>query len=165
MRILKKIIIAALILLAIAGIAVWWITRPDVADYAFEETAGTDPVLDEPESELVPTVDIVKPIGWGEGETPIAAEGLVVTRFAEGLDHPRVLYTLPNGDVLVTLTNAPDRELAGGWLTNMIASWLFSEAGAGEPSPNQLVLLRDANEDGVAEETRCLLYTSDAADE
>ncbi|MDF1833461.1 MAG: PQQ-dependent sugar dehydrogenase [Alteraurantiacibacter sp. bin_em_oilr2.035] len=156
MRILKKIIITALILLAIAGIAVWWITRPDVADYAFEETAGTDPVLDEPESELVPTVDIAKPIGWGEGETPIAAEGLVVTRFAEGLDHPRVLYTLPNGDVLVTLTNAPDRELAGGWLTNMIASWLFSEAGAGEPSPNQLVLLRDANEDGVAEETRIL---------
>ncbi len=152
MSILKKILIALFALLFIGGIIVWFLTRPDVAQYAFEDTVGTDPVLAEPDSQLVPTVAIAKPIGWGEDGTPVAGEGLTVNRFADGLNHPRVIYTLPNGDVLVTQTNAPERELAGGWLTNFVAGLLFSEAGAGDPSPNQLILLRDANEDGVAEE-------------
>ncbi|KLI64752.1 PQQ-dependent sugar dehydrogenase [Aurantiacibacter marinus] len=156
MRILKKILIALLALLVVAGIAIWFLTRPDEAQYAFEDTTGTDPVLAEPDKQLVPTVAIAKPIGWGDEGAPTPGEGLVVNRFAEGLDHPRVIYTLPNGDVLVTQTNAPERELAGGWLTNFVAGLLFSKAGAGDASPNQLILLRDANEDGVAEERHIL---------
>jgi len=156
MRILRKILVALLVLILVGGIVIWFLTRPDVADYSLEQTSGTDPVLDEPNKELVPTFAIARPIGWGEDGAPTPGEGLEVNRFAEGLDHPRVLYTLPNGDVLVTLTNTPERELAGGWLTNFVAGLLFSRAGAGDPSPNQLVLLRDANEDGVADEQHVL---------
>mgnify|MGYP001109296396 CR=1 FL=1 len=156
MRILKKILITLLVLLVIGGIIIWFLTRPDVAEYSLAETTGTDPVLAEPNEQLVPTVAIASPIGWGDDGAPTPGEGLEVNRFAEGLDHPRVLHTLPNGDVLVTLTNAPERELAGGWLTNFVAGLLFSEAGAGNPSANQLVLLRDGDEDGVAEEQHVL---------
>ncbi len=153
---LKKILIALLVVLVLGGAILWWLTRPVPAQYSFEETTGTDPVLAEPDEQLIPTVGIAKPIGWGEDGAPVAAEGLVVNRFAEGLEHPRVLYTLPNGDVLVTLTNAPERPLAGGWLVNLIAGYLFAEAGAAVPSPNQLILLRDADADGRAEERHLL---------
>lgn len=156
MPILKKILIALVIVLVLAAIIIWFLTRPTPAEYSFEETTGTDPVLAEPNSELVPTIGIAKPIGWGEDGAPTPAAGLVVNRFADGLNHPRVIYTLPNGDVLLTQTNAPERELAGGWLTNFFAELLFSEAGAGDVSPNQLLLLRDADADGVAEERHIL---------
>lgn len=152
MRILKKFLIALVILFAICGILVWWLTRPVPAQYTLDETSGTDPVLAEPDPQFFPTIGIAEPLGWAEGQAPTAGEGLQVNRFAEGLDHPRVVYTLPNGDVLVTLTNAPERELAGGWLENLVAGWLFGKAGAGGESANQLILLRDADEDGVAEE-------------
>ena len=60
---------------------------------------------------------------------------------------------MPNGDVLVAETNAPARIVAGGSaVTNWIAGLLFSRAGAAVPSPNKLVLLRDADGDGVAEQ-------------
>lgn len=152
MAILKKILFALLVFVVIAGLGLWWITRPQTAQYTLDETSGTDPILAEPDPQTFPTVGIAEPIGWAEGETPTAADGLVVNRFAEGLDHPRVVYTLPNGDVLVTLTNSPPRDGQGDWLTSLVAKWLFRKAGAGEPSPNQLVLLRDADADGVAEQ-------------
>ena len=125
MRILKKILIALAVLLVLAAIAIWWLTRPDTAEYTLDETSGTDPVLAEPDPQLFPTIGIAEPVGWAEGAAPTAGEGLAVNRFAEGLDSPRVVYTLPNGDVLVTLTKAPERELAGGWLENLVAGWLF----------------------------------------
>jgi glucose/arabinose dehydrogenase len=77
----------------------------------------------------------------------------VVNRFAEGLEHPRVVYAMPNGDILVAESNAPGRVVTGGnAITNWIAGLLFSRAGASVPSPDKLVLLRDDNGDGVAEE-------------
>ena len=152
----KKIAVGLAVFLVVAGAALWWITRPVPALHTLEETSGTDPVLAEPAPQWFPTVGIAKPIGWAEGEAPTAAEGLAVNRFAEGMDHPRVIYTMPNGDVLVTLTKAPPGEVAGGWLTNLVAGFLFSEAGAGGPSADQIVLLRDADADGVAEERHIL---------
>ena len=151
MRILKKILIVLLVLAVIAGAFLWWASRGDPAQYSLEDTTGTEPLLAEPDKQTIPTVEVAKPIGWAEGEAPDAAEGLVVSRFAEGLDHPRIIYTMPGGDVLVTLTKAPPGEMAGGWLTNMVAGILFSRAGSGGESPDQLVLLRDADGDGVAE--------------
>lgn len=162
MRILKKILIGLLVFVVIVAIALWWLSRPQQAQYSFEETTGTDPVLAEPDPQMIPTVGIATPIGWEEGEVPTAAEGLTVNAFATDLDHPRVIYTMPDGDVLVTLTNAPDRPLAGGWLTNLVGGWLFSEAGAGGASANQLVLLRDGDGDGVAEERHTLLSDLDS---
>ncbi|MFL0355181.1 PQQ-dependent sugar dehydrogenase [Erythrobacter sp. GH1-10] len=156
MAILRKLAITLVVLIAVLGIAFYFLSRGDTADLTVEEVAGTDPTLQEPEAESFPTVQIAKPVGWNEGEQPEAAEGLAVNRFAEGLEHPRVLYALPNGDVLVTLTRAPKTEDSGeggildtirGW----VASYLFSEAGAAGESPNQIVLLRDSDGDGVAE--------------
>ncbi|MEQ8827127.1 MAG: sorbosone dehydrogenase family protein, partial [Parvibaculum sp.] len=110
---LRKTAIALLVLVLVVGIALFFLTRGDTADLPLEEVAGTDPVLQEPAAESFPTVQIADPVGWEEGEKPTTAEGLTVNRFAEGLDHPRVLYRLPNGDVLVTLTRAPATEDEG----------------------------------------------------
>ena len=156
MSLIKKILVALLVFLVVVAALGWWLTRGQTATLTLEETTGTDPVLAAPDEQTVPTVEVAKPIGWGDDGAPVAAEGLTVSRFAEGLDHPRVIYTMPGGDVLVTLTNAPARVLAGGWLTNFVAGILFARAGAAEPSPDQLVLLRDNDGDGVAEERHVL---------
>lgn len=152
---LQKILLTLLVIvLLLVGLG-YWLTRGNTAELPVEAVTGDDPTLVEPNEETIPTVKIAKPVGWAEGEVPVAAEGLEVQRFAEGLDHPRVLHRLPNGDVLVTLTRAPKVESEGGGvmatITDWVAGWLMSEAGATGESPNQLVLLRDANGDGVAE--------------
>ncbi|MCP1512150.1 MULTISPECIES: PQQ-dependent sugar dehydrogenase [Pseudomonas] len=112
---------------------------------------GPSPKLPEPNKTLIPTVNIAPAIGWPEGVKPTAAPGLQVSAFAEGLDHPRWLYVLPNGDVLVAETNAPpkpdDSKGVRGWVMEKV----MSRAGAGVPSPNRITLLRDADHDGVAE--------------
>ncbi len=151
MAILKKIGIALLVLILVLAVALWWVLRGDPADLSVAAVTGDDPQLAEPDPQTIPTVKVFKPVGWPEGAVPEAAEGLAVTRFAEGLDHPRIIYPLPNGDILVSESNAPDRVVAGGWLTNLVAGFLFSKAGADEPSPDKLVLLRDADGDGKAE--------------
>ena len=158
MSLLKKILIAFLVFVLVAAALIYWLTRPDVAELSIDETSGTDPTLVAPDAQTFPTVGISEPIGWGDDGAPSAAEGLEVNRFAEGLDHPRVVYTLPNGDVLVTLTNRPEGDGGDGggigeWIRDTIAGFLFARAGAAVPSPNQLVLLRDEDEDGVADRT------------
>lgn len=112
---------------------------------------GPSPRLPEPNKTLIPTVNIAPAIGWPEGAKPVAAAGTQVVAFAEGLDHPRWLYVLPNGDVLVAETNAPpkpdDTKGVRGWVMEKV----MDRAGAGVPSPNRITLLRDADHDGVAE--------------
>ena len=152
MRTLKKLAIGLAIVIVLLGIAGWWIWRGDAAQYTVAQVTGTDPILAEPDEQAIPTVRVAKPIGWPDGAAPEAAEGLAVNRFAEGLEHPRVIYAMPNGDILVAESNAPERIVAGGNpITNFIAGLLFSRAGAAVPSPDKLVLLRDADGDGVAE--------------
>ncbi|MFD2779978.1 hypothetical protein ACFS32_01180 [Novosphingobium pokkalii] len=137
MSTLKKFLIAlGLLLIAIAAFLAWAIRGP-AAQYTTDETSGPHPKIAEPSPQTIPGVGIAKPIGWQAGETPVAAQGLVVTRFADGLDHPRTLAVLPNGDVLTAETNAPAGDRAGGGLTGLVAGILFSQAGAGEPSPTR----------------------------
>lgn len=71
------------------------------ARFPFHAGVGLDPLLPPPRSTLLPTVNIAPAKGWPAGATPVAADGLKVAAFATGLDHPRWLYVLPNGDVLV----------------------------------------------------------------
>jgi glucose/arabinose dehydrogenase len=113
------------------------VIRGPAGVYTTDETSGPHPKIAEPSAQTIPGVGIAKPIGWQAGETPVAAQGLVVTRFADGLDHPRTLAVLPNGDVLTAQTNAPAGDRAGGGLTGLVAGILFSQAGAGGPSPNK----------------------------
>lgn len=161
MAILRKIAIVLVVLILVGGISLYFLTRGTPAELSVDEVAGTDPTLGEPNEESFPTVQIAKPVGWKDGELPETAEGLTVNRFADGLDHPRVLYALPNGDVLVTLTRAPiDGGAGGGFLAAIeawIADYLLSEAGATGESANEIVLLRDADGDGAAEVKKTLL--------
>lgn len=112
---------------------------------------GPDPLLPRPTSSLLPTVDIAPAVGWPQGATPVAAEGLVVNAFATGLEHPRWLYVLPNGDVLVAESNAPPPEDDGFSVRKWAMGMVMKRAGAGVPSANRITLLRDADGDGVAE--------------
>ena len=154
MSTLKKLGIALLILLILLAALAYFATRGDTADLSVDAVTGTDPTLEEPDAETFPTVAIADPVGWAAGEAPEAAEGLKVNRFAEGLDHPRTLYALPNGDVLVSLTRSPNQ--GGDGIMAWIADKLMTKAGANGPSANQIVLLRDADGDGQAE-TRSIL--------
>ncbi|WPN96814.1 sorbosone dehydrogenase family protein [Pseudomonas sp. MUP55] len=112
---------------------------------------GPSPTLPEPNETLIPTVNIAPAVGWPDGAKPTAAAGTQVAAFAEGLDHPRWLYVLPNGDILVAETNAPpkpdDSKGVRGWVMEKV----MGRAGAAVPSPNRITLLRDADHDGVAE--------------
>jgi glucose/arabinose dehydrogenase len=112
---------------------------------------GPSPKLPEPNKTLIPTVNIAPAIGWPEGAKPTAAAGTQVAAFAEGLDHPRWLYVLPNGDVLVAETNAPPKPDDSSGIRGWVMKKVMGKAGAGVPSPNRITLLRDADHDGVAE--------------
>ncbi|HSD43638.1 MAG TPA: sorbosone dehydrogenase family protein [Burkholderiales bacterium] len=119
----------------------------------FSAGVGPDPVLPRPKSTLIPTIDIAPAKGWPPGMTPVAADGLRVTAFATGLDHPRWLYVLPNGDVLVAETNRPPppENDAGGGVKKWVMKQVMTVAGSAVPSANRITLLRDADGDGVAE--------------
>ncbi|MGC4080132.1 MAG: sorbosone dehydrogenase family protein [Rubrivivax sp.] len=113
---------------------------------------GPDPTLVEPVRTLLPTVKVAKAVGWPQGQQPVAAPGLQVQAFATGLDHPRWLQVLPNGDVLVAETNAPERPEEGrGSLKGWFMKLTMKKAGAGVPSADRITLLRDTDGDGRAE--------------
>ncbi len=138
-----------LIFIALAAIGVWYITRPDVAQLPLDAVTGSQPQITEAREQIFPTIKVADVDRWKAGEAPVAAPGLIVERFADGLDHPRNMYTLPNGDVLVAETNSPPRD--GGGVEGMVMRWLLGKAGAAVPSANRITLLRDADGDGKAE--------------
>ena len=115
-------------------------------------TFGPNPTLVEPSRRVLPLVNIAPAVGWPAGVMPTAPQGYVVQAFASGLDHPRWLYRLPNGDVLVAETNAPPKpENKQGGIRGWIQGLVMSRAGARVPSANRITLLRDVDGDGVAE--------------
>ena len=113
---------------------------------------GPDPQLPAPVQGLVPTVNVAEASGWPPGTTPVAAPGFAVGAFATGLQHPRWLYRLPNGDVLVAETDAPPRpaESSNG-LRGFFMKLFMRKAGSATPSADRITLLRDADGDGIAE--------------
>ena len=113
---------------------------------------GPSPQLPAPKKNLIPTVDIAPARGWPQGGKPQAAPGLAVNALATGLDHPRWLYVLPNGDVLVAESNKPQTlETKKAGLRSWVMGKVMAKAGAGVPSADRISLLRDADGDGVAE--------------
>ncbi len=122
------------------------------------EGMGPLPKLPPPASSLLPTVNIAQATSWPSGRTPIAAKGLSVNAFAAGLDHPRWIYVLPNGDVLVAETNKPPAPRAKtGGIKGWFMRQFMKKAGAGAPSADRLTLLRDQDGDGVAEVKQAFL--------
>jgi len=123
------------------------------APSALPETAGTgaNPELPDPAHTLIPTAQIARAVGWQLAGTPSPAPGLAVSAFARGLDHPRWLYVLPNGDVLVAETNGPQEPGNSRGLKRRIMALVMKRAGAGVPSANRITLLRDTTGSGVAD--------------
>jgi glucose/arabinose dehydrogenase len=145
----KHFILFPLVLLLIAGAVLFYLARGDTAQLTDDQSIGRDPLFTTARNELIPTVNIASVERWKAGEKPVAAKGLTVERFAEGLDHPRSMLRLPNGDILVAETNHPAG--APGGIKDRIMNYLFDKAGAGGASANRITLLRDANGDGKAE--------------
>jgi glucose/arabinose dehydrogenase len=112
---------------------------------------GPNPTLPTPDTSLIPTVKVATAKGWQPNEAPVPATGTAVNRFAEGLEHPRWVYLLPNGDVLVAETNAPPRPDDNKGLKGWFFKRFQKKAGGAAPSANRITLLRDADGDGVAE--------------
>ena len=137
-------------LLAVAGCG-------ESARLTVAEGTGPTPALPEPNTTLIPTVNIAPARPWPNGGSPTPAPGLSVQRFADGFEHPRWLHVLPNGDVLVAEAAAPPESGTNG-LVGRIRRYFFKKAGAAVPSANRISLLRDADGDGVAE-TRTALLT------
>lgn len=118
---------------------------------------GESPTLPAAKVQAIPVVNIAKPTGWPEGGVPTAPEGFIVTPLAAGLDHPRWIAVLPNGDVLVAETRAPPKPEGKGGLRAFAAKIIMGSAGAGGVSANRITLLRDANNDGKLEERTAFL--------
>ena len=148
------IVLGLVILVVVAVIA--YLAWPDEAQVPLDRVAGQRPEITSPRIQTLPTVKVAEVVGWQNGARPTPAAGLRVQPFAAGLDHPRWLYRLPNGDVLVAESNSPPRKTSG--ITDWVMGVLMKRAGAGVPSANRITLLRDANGDGVAE-TRSVFMT------
>jgi len=112
---------------------------------------GTDPKLPEPEKQLLPTINIATAQSWPQGTKPTPSDGLSVQEFAGDLDHPRWIYVLPNGDVLVAESNSPKGLSGIKGIKGFIAKRVIKKSGAGTPSANRITLFRDADKDGIAE--------------
>lgn len=151
MPILRNLAVASLTLAALSACG-------EVATLPVESGMGPQPKLPPPNTTMIPTVNTAKAVGWIAGAQPIPANGLAVNAYAADLDHPRWLYVLPNGDVLVAETNAPPKPAdAGGGFKAWAAGIVMKRAGAKTPSANRITLLRDADHDGVAETRSVLL--------
>jgi glucose/arabinose dehydrogenase len=146
----KFLILAGALCVVVAGCS-------NEATLPVEAGIGPQPQLPPPERRLVPVVNVAPAVGWPTGARPLTREDLAVNAYAGGLEHPRWLYVLPNGDVLVAETNAPERpdDRAGvrGWFAHLF----MKKAGAAASSPDRITLLRDADGDGVAEVRESLL--------
>ena len=144
-------------LIALGGVALIgggfsaWVLHGNPTDLPIEQFEGKSPKLVDPQPETIPSIGLVKPVGWAAGEAPKPAAGLTVTRCAEGLNLPRTLLVLPNGDVLAAQTNA-SADGRGGGLSGFVMGLFFRIVGADVPSPDTIVLLRDSKGTGVADQ-------------
>jgi len=146
----KRWTIVLAIVVLVLGVGIYAFSG-DTARLSDTASYGQNPPLPEPTKSLIPTVKVAPAKGWAAGTKPTAAAGLAVEAFATGLDHPRWLYVLPNGDVLVAETNAPERPEEGKGIKGWVFGAAQKYAGAGVASANRITLLRDSDGDGVAE--------------
>ena len=143
-------IVSSAIVLALTGCA-------SSSNSPITDSYGPQPNLPEPKSSLLPTVNIAPAKGWPVGTMPTPATGLKVQAFARGLEHPRWLHVLPNGDVLVAETDAPPKPDDGKGVKGKIAKLVMKRAGSSHPSANRISLLRDTNGDGIADQKTVFL--------
>ncbi|WP_354321916.1 sorbosone dehydrogenase family protein [Pseudacidovorax sp. 1753] len=141
--------LAAAAVLALAGCG-------DTAKLPFEAGTGPNPQLPAPNKTLLPTMKVASATGWQDTAAPTPLPGFKVTALSRGLDHPRWVYVLPNGDVLVAESDRPRNAdpKPGGFFDKIkekVTGLVMKRAGSGTPSADRITLLRDADGDGVAE--------------
>ncbi|MHC2002712.1 PQQ-dependent sugar dehydrogenase [Methylobacterium sp. CM6241] len=158
MRNRSKLGLAALGVVLLGGAAfLRFVVYPEKASLEASAGEGANPTLPAPNPTLMPTVNIARVARWENGAKPKPATGLQVAAYAAGFDHPRWMYLLPNGDVLVAEANKPKTDDPSTGIADWVADKVKSMAGAGVPSPDRIVLLRDKDGDGVAEERHMFL--------
>ena len=141
------------VLVAALAVVAWQFLFPAPSILSEQADYGPTPQLVEPHKTLVPVVRPAKAVGWPAGEMPSAASGLEINAFVSGLDHPRWLYVLPNGDVLVAESNAPEGSGLCSGFKNFAAGVVLNYGGARTPSADRISLHRDTDDDGVADES------------
>lgn len=146
---LRNLLITLGVVALLGGVAAW-LLHGNSSDAPIAQFEGKNPRLVDPQPETIPTFALAKTIGWAPGQTPVAAPGLTVNRWAEGLDHPRTMLTLPNGDVLVAETAGPEN--VGGGITGFFQRLAMKFVGANTVSPDSIVLLRDSTGAGKADQ-------------
>ncbi len=129
----------------------------DTSSLPISAGTGPNPVLPDPQRFLIPTVNIAPASSWVDGAKPKAIVGTTVLAWAQGLDHPRWLFVLPNGDVLVAETNAPPKPDDAKGITGWIMKLVMKRAGADVASANRISLLRDTDGDGIVDLKSVLL--------
>src|SRR5881392_3084743 len=130
---MRRFLVSAVLLAACGG----------AARLPVEAGMGPNPQLPPPRTSLIPVVKVAKAVGWPLGATPTTPPDLRVSAFATGLSHPRWVYVLPNGDVLVGETNAPADRAKEGGIRGWFMARYFKKAGASVPSANRITILRD----------------------
>ena len=158
MRLIRNLIaFIAVAAIGIVGAAVYIAGYSEHATLPASAGFGASPTLPEPDARLLPTIHVAKAVGWSGDAKPVVASGLQVESFAQHLVHPRWLYRLPNGDVLVAETNSPAKPDDSKGLTGVVGGMVTQYAGADTPSANRITLLRDTNGDGVVDTSTVFL--------
>ena len=139
-----RLALASLFVLGVAGCG-------ERATLPLSAGIGPSPVLPTPARTLLPTIRFARAIGWPPGTTPTPAPGLAVSAYASGLDHPRWLHVLPNGDVLVAESNLPSSANENRGISGWIQERVMKAVGAGAPSADRITLLRGIGADGMAQ--------------
>ena len=142
---LRKSTRLAMILVALAGLG---LAGCDDNGGDPRKEIGANPMLPALQQYLLPPIHIAKPVAWGD-ETPKVPQGLQVRALATGFRHPRSLYVLPNGDVLVIESNGPKPPIFRP--KDIVTGWVQWFAGAKAKDANRITLLRDTNGDGIPE--------------
>jgi glucose/arabinose dehydrogenase len=158
---LVRVMLPCAIFVATAGVFVAACTSVGPTDTGPVPTpassVGPNPSLPAPDKQTIPVVQVAEAKGWPSGMQPTPATETQVNAFATGFVHPRWVYVLPNGDVLVAETAAPERPDEGKGIKGKVMKTMQAKAGAGGPSANRITLLRDADGDGRAELRTTLL--------
>jgi glucose/arabinose dehydrogenase len=144
----RRVILIFTVIAGCASVGAALAQQPVAGEY------GPTPALPAPETSIIPTLKVAKAVAWPQGAKPSAAPGLTVSAYAQGLQHPRWLYVLPNGDVLVAETEAPPKPEDSKGISNKVHGVVMKHAGSGAaPSANRITLLRDRGSGaGMAEQ-------------
>lgn len=133
--------------LAVVCAATLFLTGCDGDSFDPTNQIGANPKLPEPQQCLLPPMHQSSPAGWEQGEKPNVAAGLKIEALATGLEHPRSLYVLPNGDVLIVESKAPPAPPISR-PKDLVMQWIEAQTTSTKQKSNRITLVRSADGQG-----------------